>query len=167
MQGSVRVAVLLPFFIRENNTRFRADTAITESDDNLNYNEQGRSSGSIYDGSLPFLEAYEGILIAVDSLRSLGLTVELDVFDTGADTVGLHRLIHSGSLDGADLIIGPVFSYHLEQIAGWAAARDIPIVSPVPLRDSDITLKQADALQGIPFRNCDPCNNGQGAGVPS
>ena len=38
-----------------------------------------------------------------------------------AYNAGLHRLIHSGSLDGADLIIGPVFSYHLEQIAGWAA----------------------------------------------
>jgi len=150
LQGSVRVAVLLPFFIRENSTRFRADTAITESDDNLNYNEQGRTSGSIYDGSLPFLEAYEGILIAVDSLRSLGLTVELDVFDTGADTVGLHRLIQSGSLDGADLIIGPVFSYHLEQIAGWAAARDIPLVSPVPLRASDITLNKPTLYRVFP-----------------
>lgn len=150
LQGSVRVAVLLPFFIRENSTSLRADTALTESDDSRNYNEQGRYSGSIYDGSLPFLEAYEGILIAVDSLRSLGLKVELDVFDTGADTVGLHRLISSGSLDGADLIIGPVFSYHLQQIAGWAAERDIPIVSPVSLRDRDITLNKPTLYRVFP-----------------
>jgi LysM repeat protein/ABC-type branched-subunit amino acid transport system substrate-binding protein len=150
LQGSVRVAVLLPFFIRENSTRFQADSVLSETDGNRNYREQGRSSGAIYDGSLPFLEAYEGILIAVDSLRSLGLTVELDVFDTGADTTGLNRLIHSGSLDGADLIIGPVFSYHLEQIAGWAAERDIPIVSPVHLRDRDITLNKPTLYRVIP-----------------
>ncbi|MHC1731752.1 MAG: LysM peptidoglycan-binding domain-containing protein [Bacteroidales bacterium] len=150
LQGSVRVAVLLPFFTRENSARFQADSALTETDGNRNYREQGRSFGTIYDGSLPFLEAYEGILIAVDSLRSLGLTVELDVFDTGADTSGVYRLIHSGSLDGADLIIGPVFSYHLEQIAGWAAERDIPIVSPVPLRDRDITLNKPTLYRVIP-----------------
>jgi LysM repeat protein len=150
LQGSVKVAVLLPFFIRENSASFRADSALTDTDGNRNYREPSRSSGTIYDGSLPFLEAYEGILIAVDSLRSLGLTIELDVFDTGADTTGLYRLIHSGSLDGADLIIGPVFSYHLEQIAGWAAERDIPIVSPVPLRDRDITLNKPTLYRVFP-----------------
>jgi LysM repeat protein len=139
LQGSIRVAVLLPFFLKENSTDYRIDTILTGTDGSRNYRTQGRSPGTIYDGSLPFLEAYEGILIAVDSLRALGLTIELDVFDTGADTTGLNRLIQSGSLDGADLIIGPVFSYHLEQIAGWAAERDIPIISPVPLRDRDIT----------------------------
>jgi LysM repeat protein len=149
LHGSVRVAVLLPFFIRENSAGLISDSTLSDTDGNRNYLEQGRSSG-IYDGSLPFLEAYEGILIAVDSLRSLGLTVELDVFDTGADTTGLHRLILSGSLDGADLIIGPVFSYHIEQIAGWAAERDIPIVSPVTLRNRDITLDKPTLYRVFP-----------------
>ena len=150
LNGSVRVAVLLPFFVRENSAGLLSDSTLTDTDGNRNYREQGRSSNMIYDGSLPFLEAYEGILVAVDSLRSLGLTVELDVFDTGADTTGLHRLIHSGSLDGADLIIGPVFSYHIEQIAGWAAERDIPIVSPVTLRNRDITLNKPALYRVFP-----------------
>jgi len=150
LQGSVRVAVLLPFFIKENNARFHADSTNIDTDGNRNYREQGRYSGAIYDGSLPFLEAYEGILVAVDSLRSLGLTVELDVYDTGADTTGLHLLILSGALAGVDLIIGPVFSYHIEQIAGWAAERDIPIVSPVPLRDRDITLNKPTLYRVFP-----------------
>ncbi|MDX9729299.1 MAG: LysM peptidoglycan-binding domain-containing protein [Bacteroidales bacterium] len=149
LHGSVRVAVLLPFFLRENSAGLISDSTLSDTDGNRNSREQGRSSW-IYDGSLPFLEAYEGILIAVDSLRSLGLTVELDVFDTGADTTGLHRLILSGSLDGADLIIGPVFSYHIEQIAGWAAERDIPIVSPVTLRNRDITLDKPTLYRVFP-----------------
>jgi ABC-type branched-subunit amino acid transport system substrate-binding protein len=149
LHGTVRVAVLLPFFIRENSAGLISDSTLSDTDGNRNSREQGRSSW-IYDGSLPFLEAYEGILIAVDSLRSLGLTVELDVFDTGADTTGLHRLILSGSLEGADLIIGPVFSYHIEQIAGWAAERDIPIVSPVTLRNRDITLDKPTLYRVFP-----------------
>ncbi len=138
LHGSVKVAVLFPFFISENNARSYRDSASLDSQGNRIYREGNRSSSSIYDGSLPFLEAYEGILIAVDSLRTLGLTVELDVYDTGADTLRINRLLNAGTLDNVDLIIGPVYSYHLEQISGWAAERDIPLVSPVSLRDRNI-----------------------------
>lgn len=138
LHGSVRVAVLLPFFIRENSSRFYTDSTRTDSQGNTIYQAETMSAGSIYDGSLPFIEAYEGILIAVDSLRSLGLAVELDVYDTGSDTISVDRLLMSGVLNSADLIIGPVFSYHLGQIAAWATLRDIPFVSPVPLRDQNI-----------------------------
>ena len=127
LDGTVRVAVLFPFFVRENTARAYADTT-----------ERVRTGSQIYDGSLPFLEAYEGVLIAADSLRSLGLTVEMKVYDTGADSAEIKRLLRTGELDDVDLIIGPVFSYNLQQIAGWAAERDIPVVSPVPLRDSHI-----------------------------
>ncbi|NLE34810.1 MAG: LysM peptidoglycan-binding domain-containing protein [Bacteroidales bacterium] len=138
LHGSVKVAVLFPFFIRENNASSYIDSASLDTQGNRIYREVTRSSSYIYDGSLPFLEAYEGVLIAVDSLRTLGLTVEMDVYDTGADTLGIYRLMHAGTLDDVDLILGPVFSYHLEQIAGWAAERNIPLVSPVSLRDRNI-----------------------------
>ncbi len=82
---------------------------------NTIYKEVVKPEGWIYEGSLPFLEAYEGILLAVDSLRTLGLVVELDVFDTGADSARINRLLWSGALDKADLIIGPVFSYNVEK----------------------------------------------------
>lgn len=138
LNGRVRVAVLFPFFIRENSARTFTDTATLNAAGNISGRESPRPASAIYDGSLPFLEAYEGVLIAADSLRALGLTVEMEVYDTGADSAEIKRLIRSGELEDVDLIIGPVFSYNLEQIAGWAAERDIPVVSPVPLRDSHI-----------------------------
>lgn len=138
LTGRIRVAVLLPFFIRENSARTFGDTTEIDAAGNISGRESARTSSAIYDGSLPFLEAYEGVLIAADSLRALGLTVEMEVYDTGADSAEIKRLMRSGELEDADLIIGPVFSYNLEQIAGWAAERDIPVVSPVPLRDSHI-----------------------------
>jgi len=134
LNGTVRVAVLFPFFVRENSARAFADTTERTSDGR----EGMKTTSQIYEGSLPFLEAYEGMLIAADSLRSLGLTVEMKVYDTGADSAEIKRLMRTGELDNVDLIIGPVFSFNLQQIAGWASERDIPVVSPVPLRDSHI-----------------------------
>ncbi len=150
LDGTVRVAILFPFFIRENNNTFYTDSTRTDIQGNTIYQEGSRSAGSIYDGSIPFLEAYEGILVAVDSLRSLGLTVELDVYDTGSDTNTVSRLLSSGSLNSIDLIIGPVFSLHLEQIASWATQRDIPFISPVPLRDRDIVVNKPTLYRVIP-----------------
>jgi LysM repeat protein len=153
LHGSVRVAVLFPFFIRENNTRTYIDSTTKDSRGNVIYREVTKSPTAIYDGSLPFLEAYEGILVATDSLRSLGLTVELDVYDTGADSSEIKRLLRGGSLDGTDLIIGPVFSRNLDQVAGWAAERDIPFVSPVALRDGTIQENKPTLYRVFPSQN--------------
>lgn len=137
LNGKVRVAVLFPFFIRENRSGTFSDTTVNDDGRDISGRDMG-SPASIYDGSLPFLEAYEGLLIAADSLRSIGLTIDMKVYDTGSDSAEIKRLLRSGELEDADLIIGPVFSYNLQQISAWAAERDIPIISPVPLRDSHI-----------------------------
>ncbi len=138
LTGEVRVAVLLPFYTTENNRRTYIDSTRKDIRGDVIYREVTLPSTWIYEGSMPFLEAYEGILMAADSLRSLGLAIKMDVYDTHADTTQINRLIWSGKLDNADLIIGPVFSYNLEKVSTWAAERNIPVVSPVPLRDSDI-----------------------------
>ncbi|MCU0458519.1 MAG: LysM peptidoglycan-binding domain-containing protein [Bacteroidales bacterium] len=153
LTGSVRVAVLFPFFIKENSVRTYIDSTGRDSRGNTVYREVTRTSSDIYQGSLPFLEAYEGLLIAVDSLRSLGLNVELEVYDTGADSSEMKRLLRTGFLEDADLIIGPVFSHNLEQISGWAADRDIPIVSPVALRDAHIHENKPYLYRVFPSQN--------------
>lgn len=138
LSGTVRVAVLLPFFLEENNARSYVDSTKRDAQGKKIYREVTMPGNWIYEGSLPFLETYEGILIAADSLRTLGLNVELEVYDTGADTSRVNRLIWSGMLDNIDLIIGPVFSYNIDRLASFAWQHDIPVVSPVPLRDQNI-----------------------------
>jgi hypothetical protein len=86
LSGRIRVAVLFPFFIRENSARTVTDTTAVDAAGNISGRESARSGSAIYDGSLPFLEAYEGVLIAAASLRALGLTVEMEVYDTGAES---------------------------------------------------------------------------------
>lgn len=137
LNGTVRVAVLLPFFIRENNAISLADTTVRDAQGNR-ISRDATNKVRIYEESIPFIEAYEGMLIAIDSLRTLGLKVEMDVFDTGADSMQVNRLLWSGALNNASLIIGPVFSHNLEKVSSWAAGRNIPVVSPVALRDRNI-----------------------------
>jgi LysM repeat protein/ABC-type branched-subunit amino acid transport system substrate-binding protein len=153
LSGSVRVAVLLPFFISENNVRSNIDSTKRDAQGNKIYREVTKPEGWIYEGSLPFLETYEGILIAVDSLRALGLAVELDVFDTGADSAQIDRLLWSGALNNASLIIGPVFSNNLEKVSSWAAGRNIPVVSPVALRDKNILENKPTLYRVFPSDN--------------
>lgn len=153
LTGSVRVAVLLPFYTEENSRRTYTDSTRKDIRGNVIYREVTLPSTWIYEGSLPFLEAYEGILMAADSLRSLGLAIEMDVYDTHADTSSINRLIWSGKLDKVDMIIGPVFSYNLEKISSWAADRNIPVVSPVPLRDRDILSNRPTLYRVFPSEN--------------
>lgn len=138
LRGSARIAVMLPFFVKENSYRTYVDSTKTDNKGRRIYKEVSLPGNWLYEGSVPFIEMYEGILIAVDSLRALGLGIELDVYDTGVDTARIDKLISSGELDNADLIIGPVFSFNLSRISAFAAERNIPVVSPVPLRDPNI-----------------------------
>ena len=102
------------------------------------YKQMTEPGDWIFEPSVPFVEMYEGVLLAADSLRNLGLDVKLDVFDTDADTLSLDRLLSSGKLKEENLILGPVFSSNLEKVARYARENNIPVVSPVPLKNSDI-----------------------------
>ena len=81
---------------------------------------------------------YGGILLAADTLRSLGLNINLHTFDIKGDTVELTKIIRSGKLEGMDLIIGPVYSHNLSIVAAYAKDRGIPVVSPVPLFNNSV-----------------------------
>ncbi len=74
-------------------------------------------TGSIQE-SLDFIEMYEGILLASDTLRSLGMNVNIHTFDIKGDTIELTRIINAGKLERMDLIIGPVYSHNLSIVAG-------------------------------------------------
>ena len=122
LSGKVDVAVLLPFYLNENTI----DTSRTA-------NRERRPNDWIYPGSLDFIEMYEGILLAADTLRSLGLDVNIHAYDIQNNTSDLSRLIQSGSLRNMDMIIGPVYPNNLKTVTEYARNFDIPVISPVPL----------------------------------
>jgi len=134
LKGSFDVAVLLPFYLRENSQRSTADNSEqSKGKKKLVF----RSEDWIYPRSLDFVEMYQGILLAADTLRSLGMDVNLYTYDIKSDTLELSRLIKSGKLSGMDLIIGPVYSSNLARVASYARSLNIPVVSPVPLYSNE------------------------------
>jgi LysM repeat protein len=132
IRGSINVAVLLPFYLPENSTRTDIDSSLFVKGKRT-YKVNQMPDDWIYPGSVDFLEMYEGILLASDTLRALGLNVALHAFDVKSDTIEVSRLIQSGSLAKMDLIIGPVYSHNLLLVSEYARNLGIPVVSPVPL----------------------------------
>jgi LysM repeat protein len=130
--GSFDVALLLPFYLRENAVRTDIDSSKMVNGKRT-FKIVPRPEEWIYSSSLGFLEMYEGILLAADTLRSLGLDINIHVFDIKADTIELTRLIEKGTLAGMNLIIGPVYSYNLAKMTTYAGPLGIPVVSPVQL----------------------------------
>ena len=142
LKGTFNVAVLLPFYLKENSKRNEIDSSKTVKG-KKQYRQTRLPEEWIYPRSFDFVEMYEGILLAADTLRSIGMNINITPFDIRSDTVELSKLINSGKLSEMDLIIGPVYSYNLTKVAAYAKNLNIPVVSPVPLINNS-------ALQGNP-----------------
>jgi LysM repeat protein len=137
LSGSLDIAVLLPFYLKENGVRIEIDSSKMVKG-KKSYKVSQRDDSWIYPWSLEFVEMYEGILLAADTLRSLGVNINLHTFDINRDTIELSRIIRDGKLKGMDLIIGPVYSHNLAILSDWAKEEGIPVVSPVPLYDNTL-----------------------------
>lgn len=86
--------------------------------------------------SIKAIEFYEGVLIALDSLKAEGVNLFVNVYDTQRDTTVVQSLLNQRELQEADLIIGPLNSRNLKIVAEFAKAQKKPLVSPLnPRRD--------------------------------
>ncbi len=142
LKGSMDIAVLLPFYLEENDVRADIDSSNIVKGKRT-YKTISRPDEWIYPRSIGFLEMYEGILLAADKLRTLGLDLNIHVFDIKSDTIEVTRLLHENKLSKMDLIIGPVYSHNLVAVAAYASKLGIPIVSPVPLMNNSALIDNA------------------------
>ncbi len=143
LDGSVKVSLLLPLYLDENSARTYIDSSEIQDGDKI-YKIVKRPQDWIYPRSELFVEFYEGALLAIDKLREKGLNVDLSVYDTGPDSLKVSDLIASGQLRNSDLIIGPVYTYNVEQVANYARTYRIPVVSPLAPRNPEV-------LSGNPY----------------
>ncbi|MFX3626127.1 MAG: ABC transporter substrate-binding protein [bacterium] len=73
---------------------------------------------------------YEGILLGIDSLQNMGISIELNVFDTKSDSATVKKLTWKQELQESDVIIGPTFKQGHAILLPFAKARKIALVSP-------------------------------------
>ncbi len=110
------VALMLPFFLDENELAKKNCPPLTKCPPHFN--------------TIPAINLYNGIFMALDSLKNAGLKVNLYVFDTQNDTSVINTFIHSDSLKDIDLIIGPYMSHPLKKVIEYAKSNNIHVVTP-------------------------------------
>lgn len=76
-------------------------------------------------------DLYQGMLIAQDSLKKEGISIELYPFDTKKSDAVSREIISNESLINADLIIGPLYADPINVIYPFAAEKEIPIINPL------------------------------------
>lgn len=83
-----------------------------------------------------YVEFYEGFLLAVDSLKALGLSFEVQALQVGSGTDRLAALIAGGALDNTDYCIGGAGSAQIALLSDWARkhrkATILPFSSRIP-----------------------------------
>ncbi len=134
-ERKINIAYLIPF-----NYYPGSDTSEMKDSDLLNQEIVRLSEAmktediSEIPASIPFLEFLEGSLIALDSLRKSGVSLNVQIFDTRRSPSRLRSIIFSGELDKMDMIIGPFFSYNVELMSDFSKKMNIPLI--VPFYDS-------------------------------
>ena len=93
-----------------------------------------------------FVEYYEGLLLAVDSLRNMGTSIELSVYDTGNGTKKVKEILKEDALSNANLIIGAVQNDQIGEIADFAQKHNIKYVIPFTSKNDDV-LSNANVYQ--------------------
>ena len=77
------------------------------------------------------LDFYSGVLMAVDSAKTLGISTDLTVLDTEQNPGKVNLLLNSRNFDNVDAVIGPLLQSTVETAARGLERRNIPVVSPL------------------------------------
>ncbi|MFO7656933.1 MAG: LysM peptidoglycan-binding domain-containing protein [Bacteroidales bacterium] len=135
--GSINVALMLPLYANFTLELKKSiqDTGYVSEDPNVkaSLRKSGTIKGDYY------FELYEGILLALDTLRKTGLNINLQVFDTEKDTTKVKAILKSLEGNKPDLMIGPVFPETFKLAAKFSNTHNIPVISPIYSRPEQLS----------------------------
>ncbi|HKI88183.1 MAG TPA: LysM peptidoglycan-binding domain-containing protein [Draconibacterium sp.] len=152
------IALFLPLFLEENDTLNKVMPILPESDSLLVADtiEEQEPLDTLVEEVVPedkfvrfygntenFLQFYEGVMLAVDSMKNAGMNIQLNVYDTERNADSIRQFIYSSDFLETDLIIGPVYPNVQNEVADIAAKNHIPIISPLA--------SQSNELNGNPY----------------
>lgn len=110
--ASIKAAVLLPFMTKENGNR---------------------------DEQVRMVEYYEGFLMAVDSLKQQGVSVDIHTYDSGNTTATITQLINTKKeLKDMDIIFGPLHTDQVKIMADFAKKNKIRLVVPFTSKSDEV-----------------------------
>ena len=79
------------------------------------------------------LDFYSGALVAIDSAKQLGVTVDVSVFDSEEtkNSSNVAKLIADNHLENFSAVIGPFYQTNVEKTAELLSANQVAIISPL------------------------------------
>ena len=82
------------------------------------------------DEQIRMVEYYEGFLMAVDSLKKEGVSVDLYTYDTKGREATLNNILARKEMKNMDIIFGPARSQDIDALATFADKNNIRLVIP-------------------------------------
>ena len=114
--GTKHIAVMLPF--RLNRVQF----------DSIAHVKSSMKKDAYLDASLDF---YTGVLSALDSLKTLGVSLKVDVYDTNYQVSDVLKILNDNNFKEVDAVIGPLTTETFDKVASELRQYQIPVVSPI------------------------------------
>ncbi|HEV3221786.1 MAG TPA: hypothetical protein VGZ90_02860 [Puia sp.] len=87
----------------------------------------------------PGLEFYEGLELAMDSLKKAGAPIDITVYDTRSESKSLQQILEEPAFTKMQLIIGHVTVAELRVLANAARNRNIPFINVNFPNDGGVT----------------------------
>ena len=126
-----QVALLLPFYLEKNDEEFYIDSSEVNDFGEKIYEKVFYEPFYIYPRSLNFIKFYEGFLMAVDTLKQKGLSINLHVYDTQNDTARIKEILSFPEFASTDLIIGPRYNHEVKLVSRFSKENQIKMISPL------------------------------------
>ncbi len=117
-----KLLFMLPFRLDKLNIKDRKTVAKTI---------QNRSSLKVS------LGLYSGALVALDSIKKLGVSVDVKTLDNQLNINTTRQILTEESLAGYNAIIGPLDAVSLKEVATKARMYDVPVLAPAPAKISE------------------------------
>ena len=98
---------------------------------------------SVSSEQMKMVEFYEGVLLALDSLKKQGVSIDVHVYDSGDKWASIQPILTRPEMKEMNLIIGPVYDTHITEASTFAENNGIRMVVPFA--------RQVDAVFTNPY----------------
>ena len=90
------------------------------------------------DEQVRMVEYYEGFLMAVDSLKEKGVSLDLYTYDSGRTAASVRNILTKPELKNMDIIFGPAHADQVKPMAEFAETNNIRLVVPFTSKGDDV-----------------------------
>ena len=90
------------------------------------------------DEQIRMVEYYEGFLMAVDSLKEKGVSIDIYTYDTYNNTSSIKSILAKDEMKNMNIIFGPAYPEQVKPVADFAKKNNIRLVIPFTSKGNEV-----------------------------